>query len=94
MELDRDCTRPRTRHCRENMTIAGRRLKNGNSEKKAYSCVFEWRKQSWSEAELVLLGKFGKIVKWGGNEVEFGKIVKWGGMKYGTKGGMEREDRK
>ena len=39
------------------------------------------------------MGKFGKIVMWGGNEVKFGKIVKWGGRKYGMKGGMEWERR-
>ena len=50
--------------------------------------------QCWSEKELVLLGKFGKIVMWGGNEVKFGKIVKWDRMKYRTRGGMEWEDRR
>ena len=52
------------------------------------------KEQSWSETELVMLGKFGKIVNWGGNEVKFGKVVKWGGMKYETREGMKEEDRR
>ena len=48
-----------------------------DSEKKMNGCV-TCGKQSWSETKLVLLGKFGKMIKWGGNEVGFGKNgVRW-----------------
>ena len=62
-ELERDGKRLRTGHCRENMSRAGRRLKDKYSGKKVYSREMKWRKQRWSAAKVVLFGKFGKIVK-------------------------------
>ena len=56
-ELERDGTRPRTGHCREKISRAGKRLKNGDSGKKVYSREIKWREQCWSETELGLLGK-------------------------------------
>ena len=50
-------------HCRK-ICQAGRRLENRDIGKKPNSWEAKWREQSLTdEAELVLLGKFGKIVK-------------------------------
>ena len=60
-ELGRDGTRPRTGHCRDNMSRAGRRLKNGYSGKKVYNWEVKWREYFRVKQNLFCWGNLGKL---------------------------------